>query len=103
MENLTPVRSFLTDLIKPIVEDAVKAALPQTQPASGKRFLTLPEVYADYPISQSAIYRYFKSGKIDKYKSGGRTVVDRQDLEKLLKKETLAGTVELSRNGKKSK
>ena len=46
MENLAPVKSFLQELIKPIVVDAVNEAIPKVVRTEPKEYLSVEEVEA---------------------------------------------------------
>ncbi len=85
------VKSFLTDLIKPIVAEAVTEALPKPEPEPREQLLTLKQAMLRYPISHTTLYRLFDSGELSKHKRGKRTVVDESELKQLFRKETLTG------------
>lgn len=73
--------SFLKDLIRPIVVDAVSEAVEPLRPVERKRYLTIKEAREEYCISVATLYNYFQSGVLHKIKNGGRTYIDRQELE----------------------
>lgn len=85
------IRSFLGDLIKPIVAEAVAEALPKQEPQQEDHLLTLKEAIRKYPLSHTTIYRLFDSGELSKHKLGKRTVLDENELKVLFRKETLTG------------
>lgn len=89
MDNLAPVRSFLQELIKPIVDDVVKEAIPKALKEGRKPLLSLEEVMKEYHISSSTIYRRFDSKELTKVKYGNRTLVKRWEIEKGLREGTL--------------
>lgn len=100
MDNLNPVRSFLQDLITPIVNEAVKAALPNVEPQNKKDYLTIEEAIEEYSLSTSTIYRRFDNGTLTKVKSGGRTLLKRSEILSCLKESRLCAIDERGR-GKK--
>lgn len=85
MDNLNPLKSFLSDLITPIVEKAVKAAVPEKEAQPQQRYISVQQVSDEYGISVSTIYLRFASGELTKHKNGGLTFVDREELEKSIK------------------
>ena len=82
MENLNPLKSFLSDLITPIVEKAVKDAVPAKEGTSLPRYIPVSQIPEEYGISVSTIYLRFSNGELTKHKQGGLTFVDREELEK---------------------
>ena len=89
MDNLKPIKSFLTDLITPIVKTAVAEAMPERISSKDKNLVPVQRITEIYGISQSKIYNMFKSGELNKIKQGGLTFVDTVELERLMKEEKL--------------
>ena len=89
MDNLKPIKSFLTDLITPIVKSAVAEAMPEQILSKGKNLVPVQRITEIYGISQSKIYLMFKNGELSKIKQGGLTFVDTVELENLMKEEKL--------------
>lgn len=81
MDKLNVIASFLKDLIRPIVVDAVTEAVTPLKPVARKRFLTVKEAREEYCISTATLYNYFQEGVLHKIKNGGRTYIDREELE----------------------
>ena len=81
MDNLKPIKSFLTDLITPIVKSAVAEAMPEQILSKGKNLVPVQRITEIYGMSQSKIYSMFKNG--------GLTFVDTVELENLMKEEKL--------------
>jgi len=102
MDNLTPVRSFLQDLITPIVTAAVKAAIPAVEPQEEKDYISVKQAIERYTISCSTIYRRFEEGTLTKVKSGGRTLIKVSEIEGSLEERPLCA-VEPCRRGRKGK
>lgn len=89
MNNLKPIKSFLTDLITPIVKSAVAEAMPEQILSKGKNLVPVQRITEIYGMSQSKIYSMFKNGELNKIKQGGLTFVDTVELENLMKEEKL--------------
>ncbi len=90
MDNLKPIKSFLTDLITPIVKSAVAEAMPEQILSKGKNLVPVQRITDIYGMSQSKIYySMFKNGELNKIKQGGLTFVDTVELENLMKEEKL--------------
>lgn len=91
MDEITVLKSALTDLLKPIIENAVKAALPSSGEKERPRYITIKEACAEYKLTSSTIYRRFDEGTFSKIKNGGRTLLDREEIESTLEKQQLGG------------
>ena len=89
MDNLKPIKSFLIDLITPIVKSAVAEAMPEQILSKGKNLVPVQRITEIYGMSQSKIYSMFKNGELNKIKQGGLTFVDTVELENLMKEEKL--------------
>ena len=89
MDNLKPIKSFLTDLINPIVKSVVAEAMPEQILSKGKNLVPVQRITEIYGMSQSKIYSMFKNGELNKIKQGGLTFVDTVELENLMKEEKL--------------
>lgn len=84
MEIIEEVRSFLEDLIKPIVTEAVKDSISeQNQDVSGKRLMPREEFCTTYGVSNGKLYDLFNSGKLTKKKVDGLTFIDIDEWESL--------------------
>ena len=97
MENLNPLKSFLSDLITPIVEKAVKDAVPAKEGTSLPRYIPVSQIPEEYGISVSTIYLRFSNGELTKHKQGGLTFVDTVQLESLMKGEKLCAKAPMKR------
>lgn len=93
----------MAEFITPIIESAVKRAMPVIEQPAGKEYLTLTEVEEQYNISQTTIYRRFYSGELTKIKNGDRTMVRRSELEANLREGKLAAVGTRSRRNKGGK
>jgi len=84
MDVVKEVRVFLQDLIRPIVVEAVKSSMTPSEEVKTKKYLTVKEVGEMYDLSVSTIYDRFKNGTLTRVKSGGRTLILHEELEKSL-------------------
>lgn len=100
MDNLTPIRSFFQDLITPIVNEAVKQAMPKIDVQPQKEYLSIVEAIEQYSLSSSTIYRRFDNGTLTRIKSGGRTLLKRSEIEGFLKEGKLCDIDERGRGNK---
>lgn len=89
MDNLAPVRAFFKELIAPIVAEAVKQALPETDEFKNGKKIPVADVTKVYGIAQSTVYLRFKTGQLTKYKQHGLTFVDVEELERTMEVEKL--------------
>lgn len=97
MDNLKPLKSFLTDLITPIVQDAVTNAIPVNIKTKDKNPVPVQKITEMYGISQSKVYAMFRTGELEKIKQGGLTFVDTVQLESLMKGEKLCAKAPMKR------
>ncbi len=102
MDNLREVRTFLKDLIEPIVVDAVKQAIPDKDKNRLNNKMPLSEVTRTYGISLSTIYYRFNHGILTKYKSNGLTFVDIEELEASMKPQKLC-EIRMGKSGRNIK
>lgn len=97
MDNLQPLKSFLTDLITPIVKSAVGEAMPEAVKPSEDGLVPVKEISKAYGISVSKLYNMFRSGELEKHKIGNNTFVRRCDLEACARGEKMCGKVPMKR------
>lgn len=90
MDNLAPVKSFLKDLITPIVKDAVQSALTVSDSTATKHYIPVREAETLYGISSSTIYKRFDKGTLTKVKNGGLTFVIQEEIEAAMTPDALA-------------
>lgn len=102
MDNLTPVRSFLQDLITPIVTEAVNSAMQKVEISEDKDYLSVAQAMERYTISCSTIYRRFADGTLTRVKNGGRTLIKISELEGSLEERKLCA-VDTKVRGRKGK
>lgn len=90
MDNLKPLKSFLSDLITPIVKSAVGEAIPEAIKDKEKNLVPVQKITELYGISQSKVYYMFRTAQLDKIKQGGLTFVDTYQLESRMKVQKLS-------------
>ena len=100
MDNLNPVRSFLKELITPIVKDAVKTAMTVENSSATKHYIPISEATKLYGMSSSTIYNRFDEGKLTKVKNGGLTFVIQEEIEASMKREELSAVDERKRGSR---
>ena len=100
MDNLTPVRSFLKELITPIVKDAVKTAMTVQSSSATKHYIPIAEAVKLYGMSVSTIYNRFDDGTLTKIKNGGLTFVIQEEIEASMQAEKLSAVDENARGRK---
>jgi len=91
MDSLKQVKDFLRDLIRPIVQEAVKASIAVPETPKTKKYLSVKEVEKIYNVSSSTIYLRFKEGELTRVKNGGRTMILAQEVEDNMRKRGYAG------------
>lgn len=97
MDNLQPLKSFLTDLITPIVKSAVGEAIPEEMKPKDDNLVRVQEISKKYGISISKIYNMFRSGELQKQKIGNNTFVRLSDFEACAKTERLCAKAKMKR------
>lgn len=90
MDNLKPLKSFLSDLITPIVKSAVGEAIPEAIKEKERNLVPVQKITELYGISQSKVYYMFRTAQLDKIKQGGLTFVDTYQLESRMKVQKLS-------------
>lgn len=86
MDYIKTIRVFLTELITPIVVQAVKDCVPEPAPIDLKKYITVEEAMEEYGLSMTSVYRRFNAGVFTKVKNGTRTLILRDEIEDSLKK-----------------
>lgn len=95
MDNLQPLKSFLTDLITPIVKSAVGDAIPEAIKPKDKNLVPIKKVSDMYDMCETKLYGLLRHGKLERYKEGGNTFIDTYELDRLVQKEKLCGKAPL--------
>ena len=92
MDYISTIRAFLTELITPIVVQAVKDNVPEPAPLDLKKYITVEEAMEQYGLSMTSVYRRFNAGVFTKVKNGSRTLILREEIEDSLKRRKVGGT-----------
>lgn len=92
MDYISTIRAFLTELITPIVVQAVKDNVPEPAPLDLKKYITVEEAMEQYGLSMTSVYRRFNAGVFTKVKNGTRTLILREEIEDSLKRRKVGGT-----------
>ena len=92
MDYINTIRVFLTELITPIVVQAVKDSVPEPAPLDLKKYITVEEAMEQYGLSMTSVYRRFNAGVFTKVKNGSRTLILREEIEDSLKRRIVGGT-----------
>ena len=78
METLKQV---LTDILRPIVMEAVREAISDVKVNPPKRYYTAEEAWEHLRVSRATFYRRVGKGEIEILKIGGKTLVDADALD----------------------
>ena len=85
MNDLSSIQNFLSDIFRPIITEAIQAALPETyeaEPASEQEDFLTAEGAADYlHISVHTLYGMTSKNKIPHRKPGKKLYFLRSELE----------------------
>ena len=85
--QLAPLKEFLTEIIRPIVNSAVQEAMPKPSEKKRLRTYTVDDACEILKVSKPTLYDYFNYGLLKKYKHQGRTLIDADELEEGIKEE----------------
>jgi excisionase family DNA binding protein len=86
MDHTEVIKSLLTEIIRPIVIDAVETALNNKDNNPRKRYYTSQEAMEHLRISRATFYRLVKKGKIDILKIGNRSLIDADLLDEAVER-----------------
>lgn len=78
MEEL---KRILTELLKPLITEAVKEAFADVKVNPPKRYYTVPEVMEHLHISRATFYRMVGRGEIEILKIGAKSLIDAETLD----------------------
>ena len=85
------LKSFLTELIVPIVPDAINGTLVTKEEKEETVYMTFKQIEKEYYVSRQTVDRRVKNGRLTKIKDGGRVLFSRKEVDGMFKKRTLAG------------
>ena len=83
------IRGFFSNLLKPIIAEAIAEAGAVQAPKSEKRYYTREEACQHLHIGTTTFYRLAKKGKINILKLEGKTLVDADELDEAIETRAL--------------
>ena len=84
MSETDMIRGFFTNILKPIIAEAIaEAGVGQSQKIE-KRYYTREEACEHLKIGTTTFYRLVKKGKITILKIEGKTLVDADELDEAI-------------------
>lgn len=89
MTKMEMLKDFLTELIRPIVMEAVNDALLNVERVPTKRYYTRAEAMEHLKIGTTSFYRLAKKGKITILKIEGKTLVDADELDGAIERQEI--------------
>ena len=83
MDHTETIKAMLTDLIRPIILEAVQEAFDNMEKVKGqtKRYYTVQEVCKILRIGVTSFYRMVNRGDIELLKIRGKSLVDADKLD----------------------
>ena len=83
MDHTDAIKAILTDLIRPIILEAVQEAFDNMEKVKGqtKRYYTVQEVCKILRIGVTSFYRMVNKGDIELLKIRGKSLVDADKLD----------------------
>lgn len=76
MDLVDGIKALLTDVITPIVQDAVAQEVPKVLVKEKKRYYTIREVCAMLNICEATVHNWARNGGIEKIKDGKEVKLD---------------------------
>ena len=73
------LKSFLTELIVPIVQDALNGTLVTKEEKEETVYMTFKQIEKEYYVSRQTVDRRVKNGRLTKIKDGGRVLFSRKE------------------------
>ena len=84
MSDTDMIRGFFTNLLKPIIAEAIAEAAVTAAQKSEKRYYTREQVCKLLHIGTTTFYRLANKGKITILKLEGKTLVDADELDEAI-------------------
>ena len=83
MDHTETIKAMLTDLIRPIILEAIQEAFDNMEKVKGqtKRYYTVQEVCKILRIGVTSFYRMVNKGDIELLKIRGKSLVDADKLD----------------------
>ena len=78
------IRGIVTNILKPIIAEAIQEVGVETTQKSEKRYYTREEACQHLKIGTTTFYRLVKKGKLQLLKIAGKTLVDADDLDEAI-------------------
>ena len=85
------LKSFLTELIVPIVRDAINGNLVVQEEEEKSERMTYKEIEKEYYVSRQTVDRRSKNDGLTKIKNGRRVLFYRKEVDAMFKERNLAG------------
>ena len=82
MDYSSYLRSFCQEVLRPIIVDAVKEAVPKELQKKDKQYYTRKQVCEMLHISAPTFYSYVDKGILTKVKIEGKTLIEVSDFER---------------------
>ena len=82
MDYSSYLRSFCQEVLRPIIVDAVKEAVPKELQKKDKQYYTRKQVCDMLHISAPTFYSYVEKGILTKVKIEGKTLIEVADFER---------------------
>lgn len=83
------LKQLLTDIIRPIVMEALREAITEVKTNPTKRYYTAEEAWEHLRVSRATFYRRVAKGQIEILKIGARTLVDADRLDDAIEKKEI--------------
>lgn len=86
MSQIDSIKQILTDILRPIIVEAVQEALEEKLKTPQKRYYTPEQAQEHLHISRATFYRLRKKGKIEILKIGNKSLVDAEELDNAIER-----------------
>lgn len=86
MSDLDMLKECLTNILRPIIFEAVREAFAEQNKKPTKRYYTPQEAWTHLKISRTTFYRLISTGKIEILKIGGKSLVDADKLDSAIER-----------------
>lgn len=84
MDYSSYLKSFCQEVLRPIIVDAVKEAVPKELQKKDKQYYTRKQVCEMLHISVPTFYSYVDKGLLKKVKIEGKTLVEVEEFERAM-------------------
>lgn len=90
MDFSETVTAFFRDALAPILVETIREAVRTPEAPPEKEFVSIKDAMVISGLGRSTFFDLFKSGKLVKYKVGGKTLVKMTELMGIIRPESLA-------------